>query len=388
MKVLCLSCFSGISGDMLVGALLDAGLPEAGLRATAAALPLSGYSLKISKVVRRGLAATRFEVELDASAPQPERRLAGIEALISAAPLSAAVKARSAAVFRRLAAAEAKVHGIPAGEVHFHEVGGVDAVLDVVCAVSGLEALGVERVYADSLRTGSGFVDCAHGRLPVPAPATVELLNGIPYAHGDVRKELVTPTGAALLAELCDGFGDVPEGFIGEAAAYGAGARDLEAPNVLRARLGRLAPGAGGRLRIFETNIDDSSPQVFGYVIERVLKAGALDAWLTPVQMKKSRPGVKLSVLAPASLGGAVEDIVFSETTTLGIRSYAVERTAAERREETAETPWGPVRVKVGSVNGRVRSVIPEYEDCRKAAEAAGVPLKDVVAAARAARRR
>jgi uncharacterized protein (TIGR00299 family) protein len=384
MKAMCLSGFSGVSGNMLVGALLDAGLPEKDLRAMAAALPVAGYRLKIEKVLKRGLRATYFEVELDEAAPQPQRRLADIVKIIEAAPLSAAVKARSISVFNRLAAAEAKVHGTTPEEVHFHEVGGVDAIIDIVGTVFGLEALGIEKLYADSLRTGYGFSRCAHGAMPVPAPATVELLNGIPYTHGDIEKELLTPTGAALLAALCDGFGDVPAGFTGESAAYGAGGWELDIPNVLRARTGTLRPPEKGGLTVFETNIDDASPQLFDYVMERLFKAGALDVWLTPVQMKKNRPAVKLSALAPDALRAEIENIIFTETTTLGIRRCAVLRTAAQRREDTVRTQWGPVRVKTSSVNGRTCSVTPEYEDCRRLAETNGIPLKEVIAAARA----
>ncbi len=385
MKAMCLSGFSGVSGNMFVGALLDAGLPEGALRAMVSALPVSGYALKIEKVTKRGISATYFDVTLEEGGHQPHRRLADIVKIIEAAGLSAAVKARSIAVFRKLAEAEAKVHGTGPGEIHFHEVGGVDAIIDIVATVFGLEALGIEKLYADSLRTGSGFTRCAHGALPVPAPATVELLCGIPYKHGDIEKELLTPTGAALLAALCDGFGEVPAGFIGETTAYGAGGWELDIPNVLRARIGTLQKGEKDELLVFETNIDDASPQLFGYVMERLFKAGALDVWLTPVQMKKDRPAVKLSALAPAALRDEVENIIFTETTTLGIRNYAVRRTAAERREAAADTPWGQVRVKISSVNGKVCSVTPEYEDCRRLAAQSGTPLKDVMAAARGA---
>lgn len=388
MKVLCLSGFSGVSGNMFVGALLDAGLPEKELRAMAGALPVSGYKLKIEKVLKRGIKATYFEVELDEAARQPHRRLADIVKLIGASGLSAAVKTRSAAVFNRLAAAEAKVHGTTPDEVHFHEVGGVDAILDIVGTVFGLEALGIEKVYADSLRTGRGFTSAAHGTMPVPAPATAELLNGVPYTLGDIEKELLTPTGAALLSVLCDGFGDVPEGFAAERTAYGAGGWELDIPNVLRVRVGSLPPAEKDSLTVFEANIDDASPQLFDYAMRRLFKAGALDVWLTPVQMKKNRPAVTLSALAPAGLRAEMEDIIFSETTTLGIRRYAVRRSAAERREETVRTLWGEARVKIGSVGGKVCSVTPEYEDCRRLAEAAGAPLKDVLEAARAAVKR
>jgi len=383
MKAMCLSGFSGVSGNMFLGALLDAGLPENDLRGMLSSLPVSGYRLKIAKVLKRGVSATYFDVELDASERQPRRSLSDIVKLIEAAGLSPAVKARSIAVFTRLAGAEATVHGTTPDEVHFHEVGGVDAIIDIVGSVFGLEALGIEKVYADSLRTGRGFTSAAHGVMPVPAPATAELLNGIPYTHGDIEKELLTPTGAALLAVLCDGFGDVPPDFTGERTAYGAGGWDLEIPNVLRVRVGSLRPAGEGGLAVFETNIDDSSPQLFDHVMARLFKAGALDVWLTPVQMKKNRPAVTLSVLAPAALREEVEAIIFTETSTIGIRRYAVQRTAAERREETVLTPWGQVRVKISSIDGKVCSVTPEYDDCRSLAEKNGTPLKDILAAAR-----
>jgi uncharacterized protein (TIGR00299 family) protein len=391
-----LSGFSGVSGNMFVGALLDAGLPEDVFRNMVNALPVSGYQLKIEKVVKRGISATHFDVELDHAAHQPHRHLADIVKIIEAARLSDSVKARSIAVFTKLAEAEAKVHGTTVDKIHFHEVGGVDAIIDIVGTVFGIETLGIEKVYAGNLRTGHGMIQCAHGSMPVPAPATAELLTGIPYTHGDIEKELLTPTGAALLAVLCDGFGDRPAGFVSDKTAYGAGGWDLDIPNVLRAELGccragtaESLPAAAGRsatipaLQVFETNIDDSNPQIFDYVMERLFKAGALDVWLTPIQMKKNRPAVTLSVLAPAALQDEVEHIIFTETTTIGIRRYAVQRTAAIRREETVETPWGSVRVKISAINGKVCTVTPEYDDCRKLAEANGVPLKDVLGAAR-----
>jgi len=385
MKAMCLSGFSGVSGNMFVGALLDAGLSEKALRGMISSLPVSGYRLKIEKVLKREVMATHFEVELDDAQHQPHRRLADIVKLIEAAGLNGTVKKRAVSVFTALAGAEARVHGITPEEIHFHEVGGVDALIDIVGTVFGLEELGIERIYADSLRTGSGFTECAHGAMPIPAPATAELLNGIPYKLGDIQKELLTPTGAALLSELCDGFGDIPDGFIAERTAYGAGGWELEIPNVLRARLGSLRPPEQSALTVFETNIDDANPQLFDYVMDRLFKAGALDVWLTPVLMKKNRPAVTLSALAPAALGTEIETIIFTETTTIGIRRYTVRRTAAERGESAVKTPWGPVRVKTSSINGKVCSVTPEYEDCRRLAEASGTPLKDVQHAARRA---
>jgi uncharacterized protein (TIGR00299 family) protein len=383
MKTMYLSGFSGVSGNMFIGALLDVGLPEKALREMVSALPVSGYQLKIETVVKRGIKATHFDVELDHSEHHAHRHLGDIIKIIEAAKLSKSVKARSISVFTKLAEAEAKVHGTTVEKIHFHEVGAVDAIIDIIGTVFGLEALGIEKVYAGNLRTGYGIIKCAHGAMPIPAPATAELLIGIPYTQGDIEKELLTPTGAALLAVLCDGFGDRPAGFVSEKTAYGAGGWDLDIPNVLRAELGRIQSSESSELLVLETNIDDSNPQIFDYVMEKLFKIGALDVWLTPIQMKKNRPAVTLSVLAPVALQEEVEKIIFTETTTIGIRHYAVQRTALDRREETAKTPWGSVRVKISASNGKVCSATPEYDDCRKLAAANNVPLKDVLTAAR-----
>ncbi len=383
MKTMYLSGFSGVSGNMFIGALLDAGLPEKALREMVSALPVSGYQLKIETVIKHGIKATHFDVELDHSEHHVHRRLGDIVKIINDAKLSKPVKARSIAVFTKLAEAEAKVHGTTVDKIHFHEVGAVDAIIDIVGTVFALETLGIEKVYAGSLRTGHGMIKCAHGAMPIPAPATAELLTGIPYMHGEIEKELLTPTGAALLATLCDGFGDRPAGFVSEKTAYGAGGWDLDIPNVLRTEVGHFQCLEISDLLVLETNIDDCSPQIFDYAMERLFKAGALDVWLTPIQMKKNRPAVTLSVLAPAALQEEIEKIIFTETTTIGIRRYPVQRTAAERREETVSTPWGSVRVKISSMNGKLCSVTPEYDDCRKLAAANDVSLKDVLTAAR-----
>jgi len=391
---------------MFIGALLDAGLPEEELRNMVSALPVSGYELVFEKAVKKGITATHFDVRLDPSEQQPHRHLQHIVEIIEAADLSDSVKKRSIAIFTKLAEAEAKVHGTTLEKIHFHEVGAVDAIIDVVGSVFGIEQLGIEKIFAGNLRTGFGFVECAHGQMPVPAPATAELLAGIPYTQGTVEKELLTPTGAALIATLCDGFGDRPEGFITEKTAYGAGGWDLEIPNVLRAEVGQLVGQASlyseslceqeltrsrireacpttNQLLILETNIDDCSPQIISYAVDRLFDAGALDVWQTPIMMKKTRSASKLSILCPLSIKNELESIIFSETTSIGIRSYPVDRTAAERSEKTVETPWGSVRVKISSANDTVCSVTPEFDDCRELAEKSGVPLKEVIAAAR-----
>ncbi|MGE4488946.1 MAG: nickel pincer cofactor biosynthesis protein LarC [Kiritimatiellales bacterium] len=383
MKALYLSCYSGISGNMFIGALLDAGLPEDALRDMVSALPVSGYELQFERAVKCGIKATHFDVKLDHSEHHVHRHLADIVQIINGADLSARVKERSIAVFTRLAEAEAKVHGTTVEKIHFHEVGAVDAVIDIVGTVFGLEQLGVEKLYAGNLRTGFGMIQCAHGSMPIPAPATAELLQGIPYTQGDIEKELLTPTGAALLAVLCDGFGDRPAGFITEKTAYGAGGWDLDIPNVLRAEMGFFQTLETSGLTVFETNIDDSNPQVFDYVMEQLFGAGALDVWLSPIQMKKNRPAVKLSVLASAELQSEVEKIIFTETTTIGIRRFPVERTALDRTEKTVETLWGTIRVKISSYNGKVCSVTPEVEDCRKLAAVHQIPLKEILTVSR-----
>lgn len=378
-----LSCFSGVSGNMLIGALLDAGLPEQELRNMICALPVSGYQLKFDVAVKCGIKATHFDVLLDHHEHHAHRHLADIVNIIDAAELSESVKARSIAVFTKLAEAEAKVHGTTIEKIHFHEVGAVDAIIDIVGTVFGLEFLGIKKLFAGNLRTGCGIIRCAHGAMPVPAPATAELLCGIPYTQGNIEKELLTPTGAALLATLCDGFGDRPAGLMTAKTAYGAGGMDLEIPNVLRAETGWLETSGEENLIVLETNIDDSSPQLFDYVMERLFTSGALDVWITPVQMKKNRPAVMLSVLAPAALTKTLEGIIFTETTTIGIRSYAVRRTAAGRSEKMVQTPWGSVRVKISTVNGAVCSVTPESDDCRKLAGTSGAPLKEIIDVAR-----
>jgi uncharacterized protein (TIGR00299 family) protein len=394
-KALYLSGYSGISGNMFIGALLDAGWPKEALRETISALPVSGYKLLFEKVVKKGITATHFDVELDETEQQPHRHLRHIVEIIEKSSLSDRVKIRSIAVFTKLAEAEAKVHGTTVEKIHFHEVGAVDAIIDVVGTVAGLDALGIEKIIASNLRTGFGFIDCAHGSMPIPAPATTELLHGIPYTQGTVEKELITPTGAALLATLCKEFGDRPDGFITEKTAYGAGGWDLDIPNVLRAEFGvcragtaESLPAAAGRsttipaLQVLETNIDDCSPQVISYTMDRLFDAGALDVWQTPIIMKKGRSGTLLSVLCPVSIKNELELIIFRETTSIGIRSCAVERTALERREKTVETQWGPVRIKISSVNGEVCSATPEYDDCRLLAEQNDVPLKTIIQAA------
>lgn len=369
---------------MILGALLDAGVQPEVWQGELTKLNLSGYELKIERVQKQSLTATAVRVRV--SEGGQERGLTEIEALIRASPLPTEVKETSVEVFRRLAEAEARVHGITPERVHFHEVGGVDAIVDIVGAVVGLRLLGVEAVYASALPLGHGFVDCAHGRLPLPAPATLELLRGVPVRSQDVEGELVTPTGAAILTTLAKGFGPFPPMTV-ERIGYGAGQRDFPFPNLLRLLVGSTSAGLDARLEtltLLEANIDDLNPEFYGHLMERLFTAGALDVYLTPVQMKKNRPGVLLSVACPPAKAEALAALVFAETTTIGLRRQEVQRWALARERVEVETPYGSVGVKVARLGGKVMTASPEYEDCRRLALERGVPLKEVYAAAEA----
>jgi hypothetical protein len=372
-------CFSGISGDMTLGALVDAGVPVEHLRAELAKLDLPGWSLVPEKVLRSGLAATKVDVLLGTQ-EQPARRLADIRAIINGSVLAPAVKAKSLAVFSRLAGAEAAVHGTTPEAVHFHEVGAVDAIIDIVGAVIGLEHLGVDEIIASPVNVGSGSVHTAHGRLPVPAPATAELLKGIPLYSSSIAFELATPTGAAIISTLASSFGPIPLMRFSRVAC-GAGNRDLPGqPNVLRIFIGD-SPAAydEDRAVLIETNIDDLNPQIYGHLVDRLLQAGALDASIAPLIMKKGRPGVLLSVLSAKEHADALLEIVFRETTSIGVRVQEVVRKKLSRVLQDVRTPYGVVRVKVGRRGGEVLTVTPEYEDCRRIALERGVPLRTVM---------
>lgn len=387
MRVLYLDCFAGISGNMLLGGLLALGLPPDLLRQRLAALPLAGYTLDISQVSKKGIDACYVNVQVDES-HQPHRHLADIMAIIAGSDLPENVRQDCQRVFLVLAEAEAAVHGTTPAEVHFHEVGAVDTIIDVVGTVWGIHQLGIERVLVSPVHVGSGFVSCQHGLMPVPAPATAQLLLNVPHYSGTIEKELTTPTGAALLRVLADEFVPFPVSLRSEKIGYGAGTWDLPLPNVLRLYLGTLRDEAGhDEVVVAETNIDDLNPEFYGHVMEKLFAAGALDVWLTPILMKKSRPAVQLSVLTPASDLPAMTDIIFKETSSLGVRFYTAQRTMQPRRLVRVTVPWGEVRVKVGAWAGQVTNVAPEYEDCRRLAEEHAVPLKEVYQAALCAAR-
>lgn len=362
---------------MFLGALVDAGVPETALRGAIAGLRLKGFELKVQTVDKCGIRATHIDVDL--TARHHHRGLSDILKIIAAAELPEAVKDTAARIFRRLGAAEAKVHGMPLEKVHFHEVGAVDAIVDIVGTAFGFHYLGVERIYSSPLRVGRGFVKAAHGVMPIPAPATAELLAGIPWSAGEIEKELVTPTGAAIVAELCEGFGDRPAGFVAETTAYGAGTWNLPIPNVLRLSVGTIPTAASRDEKwLMAANIDDSTPEVISYVIDKLMAAGAVDAWITPIIMKKGRPAFLLSALADETRKPAVEAVMFDETSTIGIRWQRVERTVADRSVVPVVTEWGSVAVKVAERNGQIVNVAPEFGDCKALAEQSGAPLKQI----------
>ena len=433
MRIAYLECFSGISGDMFIGALVGAGVSPKLLEETVAALNI-GARLEISSVVRNSISATKADVWISdrekdrprdgentfhqqahththaqAGMPVPHahhhphehehpvveddryhhdehahgRHLSEIKKIVSGAAISKKAKQRALAIFQALGEAEATIHNVPIEKIHFHEVGAVDAIVDIVCAAVASEALGVDEWVCSPVNVGGGTVQCAHGRLPVPAPATVELLRGIPIYSSGVDKELTTPTGAAIVKTLASKFGPIPS-FKIEATGYGAGTRDFPThANVLRISVGEAIESARTTtpelVSVLEANIDDMNPQVFGYVMDRLLESGALDVFGTPIQMKKSRPGMLLSVLAQPEDAQRLAKIIFAETTTLGVRIREEQRQTLPRRAEVVCTRWGEVRMKIGNLNGTVTNYQPEYEDCRHIASEHGIPLKRVM---------
>jgi pyridinium-3,5-bisthiocarboxylic acid mononucleotide nickel chelatase len=430
MRIAYLDCFSGMSGDMFLGALIDAGVPAEVLEKTVAALNI-GAQLEISKVNRSGITATKVDVlvhgEKDlpreefraqsetahdhshdqanhpresnahshshgpassrAGAPALQdhgRSLTEIKRIIASAAISDSAKKTAVEIFEVLGAAEAKIHNVNIDSVHFHEIGAVDAMVDIIGAAVGAEALGVDEVISSPLNVGGGTVKCAHGVFPVPTPATVELLQGAPVYSSGIQAELLTPTGAAIIRKLVTRFSAFPEMKI-ERSGYGAGTRDFpEHANVVRLTIGEAASSlalktAQETISVLEANLDDLNPQVFGYVLDRLLEEGALDVFGMPVQMKKNRPGTLLTVLCKPEDAAKLTQIVFTETTTLGVRQRHDQRSTLARRWVTVATSWGEVRIKIASMNGTVTNYAPEYEDCRRIATEQHVPLKTVM---------
>lgn len=370
--------FAGASGDMILGALVGLGLDPEALSAELAKLNLEGYSIATRKVVRAGLAATKVDVEVREA--RGERRYPEIRELIEASRLSSQVKRRALETFARLAEAEGRVHDIPPDQVHFHEVGAIDAIVDIVGAAAGFELIGASEILSAPVNVGRGIVTSAHGALPVPAPATAELLRGAPTFVAGPQAELTTPTGAAILTTAAR-FGPQPPMRV-EKISYGAGSRDHQGfPNVLRAMLGKRE-GEAQRVTLIETNIDDMNPELFGYVLEKLLAAGALDVYLAPVIMKKNRPGTLLTVIARPEQADSLAELIFAETSTIGLRLVEAGRRTLERETISVETRYGPVPGKVSRLAGKVANFAPEYEGCRRLAEKLGVPLKEIYAAA------
>ncbi|MHC4600765.1 MAG: nickel pincer cofactor biosynthesis protein LarC [Planctomycetota bacterium] len=378
-------CFSGVAGDMILGALVDAGLALEALREALEPLSLDGYALEARRVRKGPLAGTKVDVVIDRKDP-PFRDAGALIACVRDSGLADDVKERSVRIFERLGRAEAVVHGVSADEVHFHDLALVDTAVDVVGAVAGLRILGVSVVQASPISVGRGFLTCGHGRLPVPPPASVEILKGIPTIEIPVEGEIATPTGCAILAELAQAFGPRPP-MVYDRVGYGAGEKDLPgAPNLLRLFLGRPgAPEEADRAVVLETNLDDLPGQVLGPLYRTLLEAGALDVWVVPVTMKKGRPGNLLSVLTPVEAVGAIESILFRETTSLGIRRHEVLRSKLQRRVERVETGYGPVRIKVGILPDGAEKGAPEFDDCLALSQKCGVPVREVLEAARSA---
>lgn len=395
MNIAYLDCFSGVAGDMVLGALLDAGWPAAALLELPARLGLPGVQVTWERVVRHGLQGALVRVNVGPDAPRKHRHLRHIRDIIQRASLPGDAAASALRVFTRLAEAEAKVHGTDIEKVHFHEVGADDAIVDIVGACLGLQALGVARVVCSPIPTGYGTVTCDHGVMPVPAPATAELLRGVPLARVDEAQELTTPTGAALVTTLAEGFGPPPAMQITH-IGYGAGTRENRArPNLLRVLVGTPAAAPGGaddlesdEVVVLEAQLDDAPGQVVAHAMDRLLAAGALDVFLVPIGMKKGRPGHLLTVLARPAHADRCTDLLLTETTTFGVRRHTCERRKLPRELVPVETPLGPIRVKVGRRGERVVQAWPEYEDCVAAAQQHSVPLKDVQQAALAAWRR
>ena len=440
MRIAYLECFSGVSGDMFLGALLDAGVPPRVLEETVAALGVCAR-LEISRVVRSGISATKVDVWVDGEKDMPReeywakqnqnvapahahhehehhhdpehhhgdkdhhdheasraaphghshehfhshgRGLTEIREIIGKAGISDTAKKTAIAIFEALGTAEAKIHATSVEKVHFHEVGAVDAMVDIVCAAVGAEALGVDEIICSSLNVGGGSVQCAHGTFPVPAPATVELLKDAPVYSSGVQAELVTPTGAAIVKILAKRFAAFPDMKI-EKSGYGAGTREFPGlPNVVRLTIGESASTLAAKtaseiVTVLEANLDDLNPQVFGYVMDRLLEEGALDVFGMPVQMKKNRPGTLLAVLCKPEDASKLTQLLFTETTTLGVRRRDEVRQTLARRWENVRTQWGEVRIKIASMNGTVTNYAPEYEDCRRIAAEHHVPLKTVM---------
>jgi len=388
MKVAYFDCFAGASGDMILGALMDAGLELELLKGELAKLHLTHYDLQVKKVAKRGIGGSQAVVSVHEDHHHHHRHLHDIEEIIDKSDLKESVKRKSIEIFTRLAEAEAKVHQTTIEQIHFHEVGAMDAIIDVVGAVAGLAALGIEKVYCSPLHVGTGTVECAHGTLPVPAPATAELIRGKPIYSTGVEGELLTPTGAAILTTLSSDFVPMPAMTL-ENVGYGAGTSEPAIPNLLRVAIGEVLDEVKGykieRTAVIETTIDDMNPEVYDYLIQKMLDMGALDVFLTALQMKKNRPGTMVTVICVPENVGKFSDFLMRETTTIGLRWRVDNRIKARRTTKEITTKYGVIKFKVAQVGDSAINVSPEYEDCKRAALERKVPLKEVMEEVRAA---
>jgi uncharacterized protein (TIGR00299 family) protein len=378
MKIAYLDCFSGISGDMLVGAFLDAGLPFADLQKALGSLPLPGYTLGAVRTQKNQIYGTRFIVTVQME-KQVHRRLRDIKDMIQSAGLSRWVKQKSTETFEKIALEESKIHDCPVEEVHFHEVGAADSIIDIVGTLYGAEHLGIASFCASALPLGSGFVDTRHGRIPLPAPATLALLKGVPVHDSGLKRELVTPTGAGLVRTLAKSFGPMPP-MVMEKIGYGAGSRDLpDRPNLLRVIIGEEAlEERMETVAVLEANLDDTNPEWLSFLMDRLFEAGALDVVFCPVQMKKNRPGILVQVIGKPHQQDDLMRVLFRESTTLGVRFRYSQRKVLERSSAELDSPWGPMRVKKVLQPDGSSFIYPEYEVCRKTALEKGVPLKEI----------
>lgn len=387
MRTLYFDCFAGASGNMILGGLAALGVDRGELVRQLESISPVDFEIEFTDVRRSGIAAVHAQVTFPDE--NDHRHLSDIEKIIDESSVSETVRQRSRAIFRRLAEAEAKVHGVSAEQVHFHEVGAMDAIIDIIGSCIGFEMLGIERFLCSKIHVGSGFIDIAHGKFPVPPPAVTELLQGVPFYSTEITGELATPTGVAIITTLCEEFGSTAEITVAQ-TGYGAGTRQYENfPNALRLMIGEtdvaVAVPGSDQLILLETNIDDLSPQILGFVMERAFDLGAMDCWFTPIQMKKNRPAVMLSVLCETDRRNALTGLIYRETTTLGIRVRKIERECLEREIVRVNTSFGEIDVKIGKLNGRVVNAMPEYDQVRRIALEKGVAFRIVQDAAHSA---
>ncbi len=387
MKIAYFDCFAGASGDMILGSLIDAGLSVERLKGELAKLSLKHYDLQARKVTKRGVGGTQAHVIVD-DVCHHSRCLHDIFHIIDTSRLEESVKTKCIQIFTRLAEAEAQVHRIPVERVHFHEVGALDAIIDIVGAVAGMAAMGIECVQCSPLHVGSGTIECDHGTLPVPAPATAELIKGKPVYSSEVTGELLTPTGAAILTTLSADFGPMPP-MIPESIGYGAGTNDRTVPNLLRVAIGQSSVGMQGcqfeRVAVVETNIDDMTPQIYEYIVRRILDMGAFDVFLNPVHMKKNRPGILLTLICQPDRIGEFSEFLLTETTTIGLRWRIDSMIHACRSFAQVDTQYGTAKVKIAEINGKIVNVAPEFEDCSRIAAETAIPLKNIMECVRLA---